>query len=95
MTVDNCKLGCTELDQEASKLAEQGKFHMAIAKYSAAIELCPEEGKLYEQLAQCFMETEQYPEAYSAAAQAVRRLPKVLSCRSAAYCANIKMSFQN
>lgn len=77
MTVDNCNLDCTELDQEASKLAEQGSFHMAIDKYSAAIRLCPDKGKLYEQLAQCLMETEQYPEAYSAAAQAVRRLPQV------------------
>lgn len=73
------EVDCRQLEQAASKLAEQGSFQLAIAKYSAAIQDCPTSSRLYEQLAQCLMETEQYTEAYSAAAQAVSYSPQVQS----------------
>ena len=67
-----------QLEHEASELAEQGQFQLAVAKYSAAIDQHPSKSSLYEQLAQCFMELEQHTEAYSAASQALSLTPQVL-----------------
>lgn len=66
-----------QLEQEASNLAEQGQFQLAIAKFSVALIQHPSESRLHEQLAQCFTETEQYSEAYTAAARAVQYAPQV------------------
>ena len=77
MTVPEHEVALKQLEQEASNLAEQGQFQLAIAKFSVALMQHPSESRLHEQLAQCFTETEQYIEAYTAAAQAVQHAPQV------------------
>ncbi len=59
--------------------AEQGNFAAAVDQYKAALQLQPHDGTLYEQLAQCLLETEQYHDAYQAASVACYRAPQVLA----------------
>ena len=77
MTVPEHEVALKKLELAASNLAEQGQFQLAIAKFSVALIQHPGESRLYEQLAQCFTETEQYTEAYTAAARAVQYAPQV------------------
>ena len=62
---------------DASSFAEQGEFADAVSLYQIAVSKQPERASLHEQLSQCLLETEQYAEAYAAAAQACSLEPEV------------------
>lgn len=72
--------GARSREAQAALLAEQGDFVAAIATYKAAIIDRPDCAANYEQLAQCLLETEQYPEAHQAASQACSLTPQVHLC---------------
>lgn len=68
--------GAGSSQEQAARLAEQGEFAAAICRYETAIAERPDCAILFEQLAQCFLETEQYPEAYQAASEALTLAPQ-------------------
>lgn len=70
----------------ASSLAEAGRFHDAVSLYKVAVDQYPYTASLHEQLSQCLLETEQYPEAYAAALQACSLEPKVSGASLAHSC---------
>ncbi|KAL0031800.1 hypothetical protein WJX79_008088 [Trebouxia sp. C0005] len=68
--------GAGSSEEQAALLAEQGEFAAAICRYKLAIAERPDCAILFEQLAQCLLETEQYPEAYQAASEALTLAPQ-------------------
>ncbi|KAL0056054.1 hypothetical protein WJX82_007240 [Trebouxia sp. C0006] len=68
--------GASSSEEQAALLAEQGEFAAAICRYKVTIAERPDCAKLFEQLAQCLLETEQYPEAYQAASEALNLAPQ-------------------
>lgn len=82
---DEASSKARQLEEQAGQQAEQGQFEAAILLYLAAAKVHPQDGKLFEQLSQCYTESEQYEEAYAAAAQAVQLAPEVNRCCSAAH----------
>jgi len=68
--------GASSSEEQAALLAEQGEFAAAICRYKVAIAERPDCATLFEQLAQCLLETEQYPEAYQAASEALNLAPQ-------------------
>ncbi len=68
--------GASSSEEQAALLAEQGKYAAAICRYKIAIAERPDCATLFEQLAQCLLETEQYPEAYQAASEALTLAPQ-------------------